>query len=539
MDAKTIWREYERGVNFLDTYDYVDKANECYRFYNGDQWEGLKTDGQRFAQYNIIAPIVDYKTSVVNANGNTRYYTCDESGEKYERGAEVCNKINSYAMQTWERLKMDSKLWRLTKNAAITGESYLYFFYENGYIHDREIHGINIFFADEQQVDIQKQKYIIIAQRLMASDVKAEAKQNGVSKDDIELIVPDNETQNQIGSEAKTEIAQEDDDGKLICLIKFYKKDGQVHFVKSTKNVIYRKDTVIDGLRYYPIARQMWDVKEGGARGAGAVYSLIANQIEINLNVARVSLGLKNLTFPNLVYDITKMKENGIADIGKVGTSIGVNGVAGNVGDLITYITPPGIHPQVTQFIEQMMTTTRELSGASDAVTGQINPERASGAAILAVRDAAALPLTEKVSNQKQFIEDVARIWLDMWIAYNPEGLTVRYEEDGEYLEEIIDTELLREMEFSVKIDVSPANPFSKFAQEQTLLNFMTNGIITFEEYVAALEDDASAPKSKLIKILEERQRMQAMQGEQETDMTAQALQKLLAENAQLKEAIK
>lgn len=539
MDAKTIWREYERGVNFLDTYDYVNRANECYRFYNGDQWEGLKTDGQRFAQYNIIAPIVDYKTSVVNANGNTIYYTCDESGEKYERGAEVCDKINSYAMQTWEKLKMDSKLWGLTKNAAITGESYLYFFYENGYIHDREIHGINIFFADEQQVDIQKQKYVIIAQRLMASDVKAEAKQNGVSKDDIELIVPDNETQNQIGSEAKTEIAQEETDGKLICLIKFYKKDGQVHFVKSTKNVIYRKDTVIDGLRYYPIARQMWDVKEGGARGAGVVYSLIANQIEINLNVARVSLGLKNLTFPNLVYDTTKMTEKGIADIGKVGTSIGVNGIAGNVGDLITYITPPGIPPQVTQFIEQMMATTRELSGASDAVTGQINPERASGAAILAVRDAAALPLTEKVSNQKQFIEDVARIWLDMWIAYNPEGLTVRYEEDGQYFEEIVDTQLLREMQISVKIDVSPANPFSKFAQEQTLLNFMTNGIITFEEYVAALEDDASAPKSKLIKILEERQKMQAMQGEQETDMTAQVLQKLLGENAQLKEAIK
>lgn len=539
MDAKTIWREYERGVNYLDTYDYVNRANECYRFYNGDQWEGLKTDGQRFAQYNIIAPIVDYKTSVVNANGNTIYYTCDESGEKYERGAEVCDKINSYAMQTWEKLKMDSKLWGLTKNAAITGESYLYFFYENGYIHDREIHGINIFFADEQQVDIQKQKYVIIAQRLMASDVKAEAKQNGVSKDDIELIVPDNETQNQIGSEAKTEIAQEETDGKLICLIKFYKKDGQVHFVKSTKNVIYRKDTVIDGLRYYPIARQMWDVKEGGARGAGVVYSLIANQIEINLNVARVSLGLKNLTFPNLVYDTTKMTEKGIADIGKVGTSIGVNGIAGNVGDLITYITPPGIPPQVTQFIEQMMATTRELSGASDAVTGQINPERASGAAILAVRDAAALPLTEKVSNQKQFIEDVARIWLDMWIAYNPEGLTVRYEEDGQYFEEIVDTQLLREMQISVKIDVSPANPFSKFAQEQTLLNFMTNGIITFEEYVAALEDDASAPKSKLIKILEERQKMQAMQGEQETDMTAQVLQKLLGENAQLKEAIK
>ena len=93
--------------------------------------------------------------------------------------------------------------------------------------------------------------------------------------------------------------------------------------------------------------------------------------------------------------------------------------------------------------VNQLIQLTRELSGSADIATGQINPERASGTAILAVRDAAALPLNEQSAHQKQFIEDIARIWLNMWIAYNPNGLVVTNQAIDESGNETVNEEIV------------------------------------------------------------------------------------------------
>ena len=147
--------------------------------------------------------------------------------------------------------------------------------------------------------------------------------------------------------------------------------------------------------------------------------------------------------------------------------------------------------------MNNMINTTRELCGAGDAVTGQVNPELASGAAILAVREAATLNLNFAVSQLCRFIEDVALIWYDLLRAYHPAGLTV----EGQ----LIPGKLLAVLEPRVRIDLSPSNPYSKFAQEQTLQNLLNAGYITFQEYVEALDDDANAPKEKLKLIVQNR----------------------------------
>jgi hypothetical protein len=148
-------------------------------------------------------------------------------------------------------------------------------------------------------------------------------------------------------------------------------------------------------------------------------------------------------------------------------------------------------------FMTSMISTSRELCGAGDAVTGQINPEQASGAAIVAVRDAATLNLNFAVAQLARFVEDVALIWYDLLRAYHPAGLAVEGQQ--------IPGKLLQALEPRVRIDLSPANPFSKYAQEQTLQNLLNAGYISFAEFVEALEDDSHAPREKLRNILAER----------------------------------
>lgn len=192
------------------------------------------------------------------------------------------------------------------------------------------------------------------------------------------------------------------------------------------------------------------------------------------------------------------------------------------------------INPLAKEIINDLIEQTRDLAGAGDAVTGQINPEKASGAAIIAVRDAAALPLNMQVADYKQFVEDIARIWFDMWRAYNPMGVEV-VDEDTQT---IIPAEELEGLEVDIRIDVSPTNPYSKYAQEQGLLNLFQAQAITFEEMVEALDDDSSLPKDKLMEIIEKREMQQQSQEQHELQRYQIAMQALASENTQLKQQV-
>ena len=73
----------------------------------------------------------------------------------------------------------------------------------------------------------------------------------------------------------------------------------------------------------------------------------------------------------------------------------------------------------------------------------------------------------------------------------------------------------LRAMELQARVDVTPTDPYSKYALEQSLENALAGGYITFEEYARALPDNAAAPKAAFMKILDERQDQAQIQGAQ------------------------
>jgi len=544
MEAEKIYRQYQRGKNYLQKYGYYDRAEQCYKYYNGDQWNGLKVAGEKQPAFNILAPIVDYKVATVAQNGMTINYNTANYGEMYEECMEICETLNAYALKNWERLKLDSLCWKYIEEAAVVGDAFIYFYEKNGLIEVQSVDATNVHLADEQESSIQEQKYIIISQRLFVSDVRRQAKQNGIEDVEIELIQPDDDTQLQIGDKAKDEIEHDDEDGKCLCLLKMWKENGEVHFLRSTKNVIYEKDTTIKGLKLYPVVHMRWDREKGSARGIGEVYHRIPNQIHINKTLARNLASIKQTAYPHLVYSKDQLTPDQIKRLSTVGATIGVgnNRPVEDIKKSVMYLYPAHINQAAVNIVDDMMETTRGLAGAGEAVTGNINPEQASGAAIIAVRDASALPLNNQIAAFRQFVEDIALIWFDMWCAYNPNGLEVVTEIKDEATgktqpqAQIIPAEMLQGLKIEVRIDVSPSNPFSKYAQEQALERLLEKQLISFEDYVEALDDDAAAPKAKLKEILE-KQKLRAQQqlaAQQEQMMQQDALAKANATIEQL-----
>ena len=531
INAAELWDLYQKGLDYINKINLVSDTDECHRFYSGDQWYGLKSDGEKMPMFNFIKGVVKYKVAVVAQNSMSAVYS--NMGDKEEIMMKACEALNKHFNKMWELAKMDTQGWKIIKDSAIQGDSYI-FFPTADITETQIIDNVNVLLGDEKNSNIQEQPYIIIVERKFVNEVREEAQKYGIKEEEIDLIVSDEDFQNQLGD--KNEV--DNKPGKCTCLLYMYKDDeGIVHFLRGTRSVIYQPDTILQatdadgnpfgrGLKRYQLINFIWEDRKGTARGIGEVKQLIPNQLEVNKTLARRSVAIQQNAFGKLAYNEDAISNPEDLDI--VGAKIALSDVsAQKVQDLITYLQPMSMSADAKNFSDELVTVSKDLAGAGDSAQGSVDPTQASGAAIIAVRDQAALPLNEQLAKYKQFVEDLALLWYDLWVNYNPNGLQIEYEDDelGE-VQEVIDAETLERMRVNVRIDVSKNNPYSKYAQEQALENLFVAQAITFEEYVEALDDDAAVPKAKLKDIIDKRQIQQ--QKDAQYQMVIQQLQSQL-----------
>ena len=486
--------------------------------YNGDQWYGLKIKGIEPVQLNIIKPIVKYKVGTINSNYYLPVFSSEniDDNEFKDVATKTCELLNKLARKVWEKDSMDYKTRAISKHSAINDECPVYVTYnsENNLPEHEILSKNDVFYGNENDSDIQNQPYIIIKQRRPVSNIIKMAKKEEVSAEMLQYIIGDTDTGEEAGEEAKEEV-----DNMCTLLTKLYKKDGQVHFSQSTKYCEIKKDKNT-GLTLYPLAHMLWEEKEGDARGEGEVRYLIPNQLEINKTEMRRLISAKNTAYPQKVVDVTRIQNPSALD--RVGSLIKVNGQSlDDVRKAISTINPAQMSTDVEKVMNELIQITRELAGAGDAATGDINPESASGKAILAVQQASQLPITEQTLALKTTLEDLVRIWLDMWKTYATEGLVIDYETTdditGEKKSQPIQVPytVLQALQASVKVDITPKSPYDKFAQELSLENMLKAGYFNpqrlseLEVYVELLDDDSSMPKTKLIEAIK---RMKAIQ---------------------------
>ena len=125
LTAFDIWQKYQRGVDWHHKQSLYTKADKCHRFYEGDQWRDQHGSiGDDLPTYNFIKPTVDYKTAMIAQNSMVINYSPTGADETEMR---ACTLLNAFAAKKWDSLKMDTQLWENVKEAAITGDSFLYF----------------------------------------------------------------------------------------------------------------------------------------------------------------------------------------------------------------------------------------------------------------------------------------------------------------------------------------------------------------------------------------------------------------------------
>ena len=517
MDIKEIqqtdiWVLYEKGRNYHRMTGIYTDTDRNHRMYNGNQWGKAKLGDVEPVQKNFIKPIVKYKVGVVHDNlysivFNSQNY---ENSEFHKEAERYCEMLNRYASRVWEKDKMDFKGRKLTKDSAINDEGIMYvdFDTEKMLPVNEIVKKNDIYYGNENDEDIQAQPYILIRKRMPVSNAIEFALAEGLSKEKTAYIIGDNDTFEESGEASKLEV-----DNMVTIVYKFYKKNKTVHFSCATRWVDIIND-VDTGLTLYPIAHFNWEEKEGSARGEGEVRFLIPNQIEVNRTEVRRVITVKYQAYPQKVVDSSKVANP--SALNTVGGIIKTNGQpVDDVNKIVGTLTPAQMSPDVKQLQDDLIQVTRDLAGAGDIATGNVNPEDASGRAILAVQQASQSPMTEQKESYKNFIEDLAKIWLDYLIVHAVDGVNMEEAtvdpNTGEEIIQIVNVPqvTLQQLQAVVKVDITPKGVYDRFAQEQTIENMLMQGLLSAQRvgelavYAELLDDDSVAPKPKIKEAVE------------------------------------
>lgn len=515
-----ILKRYDKGYGFnqkIGLYDQV-KVNED--FFIGNQWVGVESNGLPTPTYNMFKRVINFQVSTITSDNMAIQVTGmpSTSGYTARQLERFCEVINHQIAAIMERNKIVAKNREFLRNAAVTGDGCMHFYFDpsvengqpvKGEIKAEVLDNLRVMFGNPNCRDVQRQPFIIIARRELVEDVKwkiDDLKEMGredgetyTKVSDPEDIPPDSEKfQNEYDSYT---------DDKVTVLTYYFKnrETGTIWCMETTEKQIIREAYDTE-LSLYPLIWINWDYIRDCYHGQAMITGLLSNQKFINKMFAMVGISQITMAFPKYIYDRTRIRNWS----GDVGVAIGVNG---NVADVAKVIEGAPVSPQIAQFIELAFDKTHSLLGASDVAMGDSRPDNTS--AIIALQRAANTPMELTKQQDYQAMEDAARIWIDMMAVYygtrmvevamdmdKPGEQPLGMDLPEQVFMEPFDFSRLKDVQLSIKQDVGASSYWSEMANVQTLENLLMNDRIDTIDFLERLPSGYLVKKQELIEKL-------------------------------------
>lgn len=490
-------KEYKRRIGLYETV----RRNE--RFYRGDQWHGSESELPR-PIFNIIRRITDHLVCSVVPGDLSIRYTDDKlpflnSASKRSKVTEGIGILNRNASYRWKRDNMQALAYKALLNAAISGDGVFYCWWDgdmrdgqpfSGDVRTELVDNTDLFVADVNSTDLQKQEYVLLSGRATVSSLRREARENGLSEREALRIVGDGNNDAFAGEPASIELRGSE---KVTYLIRFFREDGEVVFEKSTRDCLIKR--VRTGLKYYPVAYFNWTPAKGCFHGNAPVSDMIANQKYVNTAYAMVMKHMYDTAFSKVIYDKSRIPEWS----NEVGEAIAAMG-GGNVADAVSVVGVGEMQAGYLDLIDNVIETTKKMMGATDAALGDAPANNTS--ALLVLQQASMLGLRQVGAEFRRAIGELASIWADMICTYYPpERLLVTIGEDG-LIAEHTDYALMREELLRAGVDVGQVDSYSPAVTVNLLDKLLADGYLDIRRYVELLPAGSVSDRDSILKHL-------------------------------------
>lgn len=523
MTPTEIWAQYQKGVDYLYNLDnFFEKIRINEHFWDGDQWLGLKSENMPKPVFNVLQRAGKFMVSTIGSNDiavNIVPFT--SLADDIERMVPVSKEIEHIIEVA--RMKEASK--HVIRNAFVDGSGYMMQLFDpevetgqpsKGAIKNQLVDNTCVFFGNPFSNDLQGQPYIIVALRQDVNQVREEAVELGMSKEDaLVLITPDNE-----GLHVNEEIAT----NLVTVLFKFYKKKVEVEeetidpatgqriteksykstvwFTKSTRNAMIKDETDL-GYKRYPLACFGWDAIKNSYMYSSPMTSVIQNQVFINKCFAIAQMYGLQSAFPKIIFDKNKVQ------IDKFMNDVSPQAVAGIdlAGKFIDFIKIPDFSNNIIELAKETIAQTKDMMGVTDASLGNVKPDNTS--AIIALQESSSVPLEIQKQQFYVFWEDVVRNIID--IVSTDYGVREIMTSDNQLA--VVDFSMLKNLNYNLDVEIGNGAQFSEIAQINTLDKLVQAGYIDPGVYIDVVPSKYIPQKSKLLRSYQERMQQMAAMG--------------------------
>ena len=534
--AKKFWNDWQRGLEYQKKLNLKETCEQCVDFYEGRQWPQAtqRTKNMPRPVENMIEFIVNNKKSnILSSKISVLYKPLIYNQEESQIATEGATAFTNFAKHISKEIKQEDLDNEAILDGLIKGPYIYHYFWDKekktgmakfaGGLNGQVIDCLSVVFANPRQKDEQKQKWIIIQSRENVQTLKEIAKKNGITKTEIELITADDDSEKNYNAE------EQDGEEYATVLTRYFRKNGEVYYTKSTKNMIIQPETALTPdaskvdlkldeenktnedneqvdidkpeqkqfkITLYPIVVGAYKDREKSIYGRGEVEPLISTQKSINFNYAMMQMAGQNMGFPKVKVRPNALQGKPITNTpGEIITdySPGFDG--------ITYMNPPAFSNTPLTVSDKMIETTRTFTGATEVSNGEVLGKNMSGSAIVALQTQAKVPIEDMQKRFWRVHEKIARIWEQFFKAYYRFDVPYVVESDnGQELNKFNGSKY-QNMDFETSVDVGPGSAYSESLSINLLESALQRGDITFDDYIELYPETAMPFKAKLKEI--------------------------------------
>ena len=534
--AKKIWNDWQKGLEYQKKLRLKETCEQCVDFFEGRQWPQAteRTKNMPRPVINIIKFIVNgKKANILSSKISMIYKPLIYDQEEGKIATEGASSFTNFAKHINKEIKQEDLDNQAIADGLKKGTYIYHYFWDkekktgmakfNGGLNGQIIDCLSIVFANPKQKDEQKQKWIIIQSRENVQTLKDIAKRNGATKTELELITADDDTEKNYNSE------EQDGEEYATVLTKYFRKNGEVYYTKSTQNMIIQNETPLtpdatqvnieideEGktnedeeqvdidkpeitdfkMTLYPIIVDSYEEREKSIYGIGEVEQLIPTQKAVNFDYAMMQMASQNMGFPKIKIRPIALQGKQITNMpGEVITdySPGFDG--------IKYLDPPNFNNTPLTVADKLIEITRTVTGATEVANGEVLGKNMSGSAIVALQTQAKVPIEDMQKRFWRTHEKIARVWEQFFKAYYRFNVSYVVENDNKQQVNIFNGSMYQDMDFETTIDVGPGSAYSESLSINLLEQALQRGDITFDDYIELYPETAMPFKAKLKEI--------------------------------------
>ena len=502
--------QYQYAAGTKDQLGMLRSWQLAERFWQADQWPAGTPASFPKPVLNIVHEHVERKVAAVTgAKPKITYHS-----RRLGSDPEMKKVLDQAADYTADRIRqaellddiartaalMGTGIVQTSYNPALRGGSHAYQDLWQGDLEAKEIDPENFFPGDAIERDVQKQPYIIVADEMLVQDAVS-AYQKYAAKQGVNIaeLATDGNASSRTRNYPQENVRRQN---TIYVVRSWWREKGKLNYAVAAQGKLLRFTPGIYEHGKYPFAALRWYKRRKSFWGLSEFAQLLPNQQSINRLMAFLIQSAELTGMPQ------KRAKAGAVKPGSWTNEPGLilTDSSGGSGWGIDYLQPPSAPPYMMAMVDMLISSIRRQQGLVDALSGHAAGGQLNATAIAYLQQAAMVLIQPIIERTHTLLEDLGRLWFAFWT--EPELFSAgRIISGSEFRGSMFVDE-----EYDVKIESGGMNFWDEQQQIEIIFKMLQAKLITPEEALFALPENAF-PQKEI--ILSQRQEQPAMPPEE------------------------